>query len=394
MAPHALYIVVFWGFCNPCFVEGAQTRVELTSLVNHVTIGGISAIQCQVWNMENEHTVNLFRVVDGRNDPLTARGEYDSRSSLGERGFLAKRTFSDGSLILFLTVVDVLRSDEGKYSCKVYSWTDETFKNVAQDSMTLDIYTFPSTIFPSCESDRNTLALHTGDNVILTCTSEKAFPVVQLNWHCINIEISLALRDVTINENTITSKLALTIDSSYDGAIFECKMTSDGFPDRERNCIIGPLKIVQSDLDDRQSTSLQPGRKPVESNDVQHLDILKDEICSTPCPPEDKYTLLYWAVATVGTTIIMFIFLTTTIMYCYKYFTISGEVVVAQGSFTSCDGSEPVYVSLQRRQPPERNSMYMSVEDPNNPGNKVLMPREVFDEFYRSLSLKKRESNR
>ena len=24
----------------------------------------------------------------------------------------------------------------------------------------------------------------------------------------------------------------------------------------------------------------------------------------------------------------------------------------------------------------------------NNPGNKVLMPREVFDDFYRSLSLK------
>ena len=80
-------------------------------------------------------------------------------------------------------------------------------------------------------------------------------------------------------------------------------------------------------------------------------------------------------------------------MYCCKYFTISGEVVAAQGSFTSCDGSEPVYVSLQRRQLPERNSMYMSVEDPNNPGNKVLMPREVFDEFYKSLSLKKRESN-
>ena len=71
----------------------------------------------------------------------------------------------------------------------------------------------------------------------------------------------------------------------------------------------------------------------------------------------------------------------------------SAEVNTAQGSFSSCDGSEPVYVSLQRRQPPERNSMFMSVEDPNNPGNKVLMPREVFDEFYRSLSLKKRESN-
>ena len=31
----------------------------------------------------------------------------------------------------------------------------------------------------------------------------------------------------------------------------------------------------------------------------------------------------------------------------------------------------------------------MTIEDPNNPGNKVIMPKEVFDELYRSLSLKK-----
>ena len=391
MAFHVFYSVLFWGFYYPFCIEAAQTRVEITSPVYPVTFGGILALQCQVWNMQDEYTVNLFRVVDGRTDPLSVRGKYDSDSTLGQRGFLAKRTFSDGSLILFLTVVDIVQSDGGKYSCKVYSWTDETINNVAQDSMIIEIYTFPSTKFPSCESDRNTLTLISGENVILTCTSEKAFPVVQLNWHCINLEITFSLRDATINEKTITSKLALTVDSSYNGAIFECKMTSAGFPDRERNCIIGPLKIVQDELDVGQSN--KPGMNPVESNGIQNVGISKGEICNTPCPSEDKYTLLYWAVATVGTTILMFIFLTTTIMYCYKYFTISGEVVAAQGSFTSCDGSEPVYVSLQRRQPPERNSMFMSVEDPNNPGNKVLMPREVFDEFYRSLSLKKREPN-
>ena len=279
-----------------------------------------------------------------------------SHSSLGQRGFSAKKTFSDGSLILFLTVVDVLRSDEGKYSCKVFSWADETIKNVAQDSMIIEIYTFPSAIFPSCESDRNTLALHTGDNVILTCTSAKAFPVVQLNWHCINYDVPLSFRDATINENTITSKLVLTVDSSYNEAIFECKMTSAGFPDREINGIIGPLKIIQDELDVGQSN--KPGMNPVELNGIQNVGISKGKICNTPWPPEDQYTLLYWAVATMGTTII---FLTTTIMYCYKYFTISGEIVATQGSFTSCDGSEAVYVSLQRRQLPERNAMFMSV---------------------------------
>ena len=70
-------------------------------------------------------------------------------------------------------------------------------------------------------------------------------------------------------------------------------------------------------------------------------------------------------------------------------------------NITSTDGSEPVYVSLQARpelvvpekrsvyREPDRSSTYMSVEDPNNPGNKVLMPKEVFEDFYISLSLKK-----
>ena len=377
-------------FCPGCS-QTAQTRVELTSPVHPPTVGGILAIQCHVWNMQDGYKVNIFRAVNGQTEQLTIQGNYNSHSKLGERAFLAKRTFSGGALVLFLTVVDVVKSDGGKYSCKVYSWSDETINNVAQDSMTIEIYTFPSTIFPSCESDRNTLALNTGENVILTCTSDNAFPLVQLNWHCVNLDIPLSLRDSTIDENKITSKTTLTVDSLYAGAIFECKMTSIGFPDRERTCTIGPLRILKdldkTDIDIAQSA--QPGITNVDPNDMQN--ILEGEICNT-CPPEDQWTLLYWAVATVGTTILMFIFLTTTILYCYKYFTISGEVVAAQGSFTCCDGSEPVYVSLQRRQLPERNSMFMSVEDPNNPGNKVLMPREVFDEFYRSLSLKKGDS--
>ena len=123
----------------------------------------------------------------------------------------------------------------------------------------------------------------------------------------------------------------------------------------------------------------------------QNEEPVKTTKCDNSCPSEDPHTLLYWAVACVGTTILMFIFLTTTVIYCCKYQSTSSGMISAHNSFTSCDGAEPVYVSLQRLQPPERNSMYMSVEDPNNPENKILMPREVFDEFYRSLSLKKRD---
>ena len=93
---------------------------------------------------------------------------------------------------------------------------------------------------------------------------------------------------------------------------------------------------------------------------------------------------------------------------CFKYQNVSSEVINSQRNITRSDGSEPVYVSVQGPLEPERSSLYsapkrgsvykepdtssttyMSVEDPNNPGNKVLMPKVVFEEFYNSLTLKR-----
>ena len=67
--------------------EATQTRVDLTSPVDPVTVGGVFALQCQVWNMKDSYKVNIFRVVNGDIEQLTSKGDYDSRSSLGQRAF-------------------------------------------------------------------------------------------------------------------------------------------------------------------------------------------------------------------------------------------------------------------------------------------------------------------
>ena len=383
---YLLFVIDFVSFS----AEAAQTRVELTSPVHPATVGGILALQCQVWNMQEEYTVNIFRVVNGRTDQLTLRDKYDTDSSLGQRGYLAKRTFSDGSLVLFLTVIDISPGDEGKYLCKVYSLTDGNYRDIAKDLMTTEIYSFPDEAFPTCNSAPNNLKFNRNEQLTLTCTSEKGVPAVYLDWSCFNADVDFVIRNLP-SEDMITAEMTLSVDQSFNGAIFVCKMTSTGFPERVRSCTIGPLRIARSSSGTNIEFPIQQNKDTMASNEMK--DSFPSELCNTPCVPEDKFTLLYWAVGTVGTATLMFIFLITTIIYCCKYQKMSAEVISAQGSFTSCDGTEPVYVSLQRRQPTERNSMYMSVEDPNNPGNKVLMPREVFDEFYRSLSLKKRESN-
>ena len=102
--------------------------------------------------------------------------------------------------------------------------------------------------------------------------------------------------------------------------------------------------------------------------------------------------MLYLTISMIGASILCILFLTTTIMYCYKYHIISTETSEPRRTVSINDGSEPVYVSLQRRQDYDRNSIcstYMTVEDPNNPGGKVVMPKEVFEEFYRTLTIKR-----
>ena len=114
--------------------------------------------------------------------------------------------------------------------------------------------------------------------------------------------------------------------------------------------------------------------------------------CSSECPSEDEDTVLYLTISTMGASILCILFLTTTIMSCYKYHSISTETRGARRTVSVNDGSDPVYVSLQRRQEHDRNSIcstYMTVEDPNNPGSKVVMPKEVFEEFYRTLTIKR-----
>ena len=125
-------------------LTSAETRVELTTLAHPATVGGILAIQCQVWKMQDGYTVDLYRVLtNGHTDQITVRGNYYSQSSLGERGFLAKRSFSGGSMVLFLTVIDITTTDQSNYFCKVYSDLHGNYVEIARDSTDIEIYTFP-----------------------------------------------------------------------------------------------------------------------------------------------------------------------------------------------------------------------------------------------------------
>ena len=384
------------------------TRVEVSVPIFPVTVGGILPIQCQIQDMESNHIVKMFRVINGQTEELTNDIRYDSLT-LGQRYFVTKRTMTmmtGTNMVYFMTIIDVSTFDEGEYVCKVYELFEADYIKIAEGSTNVEIYYLPNSIYPQCHSTPViTDDLDEGVELTLKCISAKGSPTVALRWIDNSNQELFSLSKT--RDDTVTAELKVRSSNTLHGTVFICEMTSPGFQDMLRSCRIGPMTIKQSTRNDNTPLLVSPSaptqatqRKEFTSND-----------CNRNCPENDKYKILYLSVATAGAGILCIVFLITTIIMCYKYQIISTATRGTQRRHISTgDGSEPVYVSLQKRvesatydigalygekerkslcEESDRNSTYMSVEDPNNPGSKVLMPKEVFEELYNSLTLKR-----
>ena len=364
--------------------ETKATTAEMTIPVHPVTVGGVLAMQCEIQNIGDGYKVNILRVIKDRTEQITSGLTY-FQSSLHQRVFLAERTMPGGTIMYFMTIVDISLMDSGKYTCKVLDLSTGDYITVAEDSVDIDVYYLPDPLYPQCQIDpERTLNLNENTNIKLSCISSIGNPQVELRWKTSNsLDIVSRNRD---QDDTISSELLLRVTDTYDGVIFICEMTSPGFQDFIRTCQVGPITIEKNAKDVNTQADVLPPIVPTLT--IKHKTGVSGT-CNSECPSEDKFVMLYLSVATIGAGILSLVFLTTTIIWCCKYNKITAQARRSEIQVSPGDGSEPVYVSLQRRPDEERNSTFMTVEDPNNPGNKVLMPKEVMDEFYRSMSLKK-----
>ena len=391
--------------------ESEETTVDVTVPVSPVVVGDILALQCQITNMEDDYTIRMFHVINGQSKEIT--GNRYLSSPLGQRVFVSRRTMPDGIFVYFMTILDVSMLDQGEYFCKVYTLSGADYITVAEGTIDVTINYLPNSIYPQCQSTPAvTENLNVNIHLKLTCLSEKGSPTVTLRWiDNFNQEI---FSQNEVQDGTVSSEINQRVSKSLHGKVFVCEMTSFGFEDFKRTCKIGPFRIMKSEtIDHVADTAMFP---PMVT--IKHSTLLTNN-CANGCSSDDKYTILYLSMAAVGAGILSIVFLITTIVMCCKYRGISSEVRdTSKRNISITDGSEPVYVSLQRRpepaipersvytesdrssiykeperrtiyKEPDRSSTYMSVEDPNNPGSKVLMPKEVFEEFYNSLSLKK-----
>ena len=390
MASVEFIVVLIVTVCvDITWTQRTGTEVDASLLMEPVTLGGVMAFQCRIRNMREEYSVDFVRFHNGRIEPITSRTAYQE-SSLQNRVFLASRVFPDRTHVYVLTLVDVSYDDEGEYLCSVQHTSRQGTSTIATGTINIDIYSYPMEIYPYCESvPSQPITLYVGNKIVLSCTSEKGNPVAELKWSCTDSNVQIIPRN-TSTAGMVSSEVTLISDMSYHGAVFTCHLSSPGFPNRERSCHIGP--IIMHNLDNviikQPVIAADTGRDQI----VNHNIHVSNTGCNSDCSPEDEDIVLYLTIGTIGASILCILFLTTTIIFCYKYHSISTEALEAMRTVPINDGSDPVYVSLQRRQEYDRNSIcstYMTVEDPNNPGSKVHMPKEVFEEFYKTLTIKR-----
>ena len=165
--------------------DDTSVRVEVTSPMNLIKVDGILTIQCQMWNTQNGDTVMIARTFEGGSEQISS-GSSIMESSAKNRAYLAIRTFTDGSSVYFLTMLDVLSSDSGEYVCTVFRMLQARLTEVGYGSIDVEVYSFPDNTQPSCSSNPSNLLIEEGHMLELICSSYNTFPVVDLKWRLLS----------------------------------------------------------------------------------------------------------------------------------------------------------------------------------------------------------------
>ena len=132
--------------------------------------------------MENDHTVKMFRATKAYTEELTS-GMTFQLSSLGQRIFLSRRNVPGGVTVFFATIVDISMLDQGEYFCKVLTLSGTDYVKVTEDSINVEVYFLPDSIYPQCQSTpATTRNIQEDVQLKLTCISAKGSPGVSLRW--------------------------------------------------------------------------------------------------------------------------------------------------------------------------------------------------------------------
>ena len=330
-------------------------RIEATAPVSPVEEGSILSLHCRVWDLNPSNSVFLFReTISGvqqlsMNKNVQVTDNYDI--------FLADRQLTDGTIVYFLTIIDVKRySDEGKYTCKVMS---ETLSHViAEESVDIAIQYFPDDTFPVCGVTTAT-TVQAGTNIVFNCSSDSANPTVNIKWS--QSGVTLQSRTVT-RDGTSYSTLKFIAKSSDNGAIFICTISSPAFPDQVRTCHVGPLTVRGNAGN---SAEYPRASKPSTISSNFETDIIETQTktdlinsCATKCSVFSSSSM-YWVLATVIAVFFAILFCVSGIALYVKYRRVHNEQRQRQLTLRQ-QAVEDVYEKIEYR--PGQPTLYMPLD--------------------------------
>ena len=341
-----------------------NTKIRTTSLVNPVPEGGILSVLCQVWNLEHGEKVIITRQVATHSEILAWNKVILSTGE--DRIFLAERQKNDGSMVQFMTLMNVVKSDQGKYSCEVMKLeAGKRPKVIVWDSVQIAVEYFPSEIYPIC-SPGEPLILQSGCNISFKCSSEKASPTVSMTWTKSGVNIN-GNADVLEFDSHVFSVLNVNITEKDDGAVYVCSIYSSAFYNRVQSCHIGPISVISND------SSLGNVNTPEHDSQLnqnwgQTNQSVDYQICREVCPTYPT-SYLYFIISTIIAVLLGMIFFSLFIILLIRYCRMQSATRISTTSKSEMvplnRNLDEIYADIDGIRAPN-NRVYMTLETPQN----------------------------
>ena len=367
----------------------AATRLHLSVPVPEIKTGGMLSLYCQVWDLSSRQLVTISRhgggkIDDGDEDVITSRltwGDYVERG-VDDRTFLAVRTQRDGSVVHFVTIIDVRREEEGEYRCSIRD--SNTLGEIVGDDVPVKVHHLPPEHNPICSSVSASEPVKPGDVLTLSCASEMAYPSVNLVWtrtgdYDDDISGMTSSPEVMTAGGVHTLVLNLTVSAQDNGAVFVCTASSVSFSEYSKACHIGPLKVKHipsigeegtNDIINRHKPSSDIADETYYDKDNTIRQILPDAAATIECNEYCTTTLstptFYWIIATVIAGIFAALLFFVGVVLVVKYRRTPKydvEPVYMQTYGSSSGRTEDIYTELDLGSPPDgvRKIYYMSL---------------------------------
>ncbi len=370
-----LVLMLFSELWN--FAFASDTRVVTKAPVATVVEGEILSVHCQVWNLQKGQEVTFMRTPedgDITRIAIIVEGEPLIVGNSGGTVFVAVRQMNDGSVVYFLSILNVAKTDAGKYECNI----DDPGANdgdLPGDFVDIRIAYFPSEPGPLCSPGELSGPLTAGDEIVLQCTSEEAYPEVSVQWTRSGSPQVLPSEKMSL-EGQSGALLRHTVTEHDSGKIFLCQVTSKSFSSRTASCHVGPIQVIPNPNapNEPDRPNIKPkydSTKPPSNSGGDFITHKKqdsatiEEKCWETCSEDSS--VMYWILATIAASIFALTFMIAGIIMIFKYYRIpeTDDIPKTQYIPTLHTGEE-IYVEVESKRCRDK-SMYMSLEKPRKP---------------------------